>query len=392
MSQTKINVGKIVGLTPTVMSAYNNVTYVKNAFNSTRGHIDSKILCRSNIGNRLSNVSNQLNSISCRILNIKSTVEKGANEYYKTDVRIVGMKNTLIHNLSGKYNSYGNAGAFATSEISKQAADKVKTEEKDASSEFTFGKFLKDDWKLEGAVLGGSANGSGRFLGFKTKGLAEGDFIGGSVETKSYAKWDLKEGEIGVNKDIEAEGHLAKGKLKGSIGFLGGELNGSVGNVAATGTIGATLMKDNKFAPSAQIGAKAEASVAKGEAEIRTGTDKNNVHISGKGSVLGANAEAKGGVGFISVEDPSTHQTKTKFGVEGTVSAEAYAAEGELSGGYSICGIKVNASVSGKAGGAGVEAGGSVTTNGISGKLGAGLLFGAGVEISIDWSDFSLWD
>lgn len=390
MSLTKINVGSVVGLSPTVMSAYNNVSYVKNSFNSTRSHIDSKILSRNNIGNRLSNISNQLNNIGYRILDIKNTVENGANEYYRTDVRIIGMKNTIIHNVSevgrasGLYNTIG-------SEIAKQALEKEKAEEKD-SSEFSFEKFLKDDWKLEAAILSGKKTGSGSFLGLKTEGTAEGDFIGGSIETKSKAKWNPKDGEIGIEKDIEAEGHVAKGKLEGSIGYLAGEIDGSVGNVGAVGTIGATLMKDNKFVPSVEIGGKAEASVAKGNAEIRNGTEENNIHIGANGSVLDASAEAKSSVGFIKVEDPQTHKLKTKFGIEGKAGAEACAAKGEISGGISIFGIKIEAGVSGKAGAVGAGVGGSLTTGGVSGKIDAALVLGLGVEINIDWSDFSLWD
>ena len=63
-------------------------------------------------------------------------------------------------------------------------------------------------------------------------------------------------------------------------------------------------------------------------------------------------------------------------------------AKGKVSGGFTIFGIEFNASVEGKAGGAGVTAGAGVTTEGVSGKLGAGLGLGAGIEFSIDWSGF----
>lgn len=68
-----------------------------------------------------------------------------------------------------------------------------------------------------------------------------------------------------------------------------------------------------------------------------------------------------------------------------------YFSQGKVSGGFTIFGIKIDAGVTGKAGGAGVSAEGKVTTGGVSGKIGAGLGLGAGVEISIDWSNFSLW-
>ena len=80
-----------------------------------------------------------------------------------------------------------------------------------------------------------------------------------------------------------------------------------------------------------------------------------------------------------------------ELGAKCKVGAEAYLAQGKVSGGFTIFGINIDAGVTGKAGGAGVNAEGKVTTGGVSGKIGAGLGLGAGVEISIDWSNFSLW-
>lgn len=93
----------------------------------------------------------------------------------------------------------------------------------------------------------------------------------------------------------------------------------------------------------------------------------------------------------LTYKDETTGQTKTELGAKGKVGAEAYLAQGKVSGGFTIFGIKIDAGVTGKAGGAGVSAEGNVTTGGVSGKIGAGLGLGAGVEISIDWSNFSLW-
>lgn len=71
--------------------------------------------------------------------------------------------------------------------------------------------------------------------------------------------------------------------------------------------------------------------------------------------------------------------------------AEAYLAEGKVSGGIKLFGIDIDVGVSGKAGGAGVKAGAAATTGGFTASVGAGLGLGAGLDISIDWSDFKFW-
>lgn len=390
MAQIKINVGAVVGLSTTVTSAKNIVTNVKSYFNSTQRQVDGRVLNRNNLGNRMLSVSSQLSSIENRIISIKNMVEKGANNYYNTDVRVTGMKNAL----TGKISGLGIIGLVLSttggSEMSKQASNKTQVDDKDGADS-AFKKVLKDDWKIEGAVLGGKATIEGSVLGFDSSGSAEGDVIGGSIKTKSSAKWNPKKGDAGIEKSVEAEGHLAKGKLKGNIGLVGGEVSGTVGTVGATGKIGATLYKDGKFSPTLDAKLKAEAAAVKGSAAAKIGTDEINGHIKGSGTLLGAEAEAGGSIGVIKTLDENTKEVKTEYGVKGKVGAEAYLAQGKVSGGFTILGIKIDAGVTGKAGGAGVSVEGKVTTGGASGKIGAGLGLGAGVEISIDWSNFSLW-
>lgn len=390
MAQIKINVGAVVGLSPTVTSARNTVANVKSYFNSTRSQVDGRVLNRNNLGNRMSSVSDQLSNIESRIISIKSMVEKGANNYYGTDVRVMGMKNELL----GKIRTLGidglGAGTTAGLQMSKEASNKTQVDDK-GGTDSTFNKVLKDDWKIEGAMIVGKATTKGSVLGFDSSRTTEGDLIGGSIKTKSNAKWNPGKGDAGIEKGVEAEGHFAKGKLKGNIGLLGGDVSGTVGTVVASGKIGATLYKDGKFSPALEAKLKAEAIAAKGSAEAKIGTDEINGHIKGSGTLLGAEAEASGSVGKITYKDETTGQTKTELGAKGKVGAEAYLAQGKVSGGLTILGIKIDAGVTGKAGGAGVSAEGKITTGGVSGKIGAGLGLGVGVEISIDWSDFSLW-
>lgn len=391
MASTKINVGAVIGLSSTISNAKTTLGTVKSSFNSTRRQIDGKILNRNNLANRFQNVYNTLGSIETKISRIKSTVENGANWYQDTDKTVLGWSNDIVENFFASGMVGTGSGILSGAALEFERIGRIEGDDSKVNSDSTFEQVLKDDWKLEGAVLSGSATASGEILGIGVSGKAEGDLIGGSIKTKSEAKFDLENKDFGVEKSISAEGHLAKGSLSGNVGVLGGKVEGTVGTVGATGKVGASLYKDGKLSPAIEAELKAKAAVAEGSAEVTVGNEEHNIHGNAEGTVLGAEAEASGGAGMITYKDETTGKTKTDLGVQGKVSAEAYLAEGKVSGGFTLFGIDIDLGVSGKAGGAGVEAGGRVTTGGISGEIGAGLGLGLGLEISIDWSDFSLW-
>jgi hypothetical protein len=129
--------------------------------------------------------------------------------------------------------------------------------------------------------------------------------------------------------------------------------------------------------------------VAKGEENLEIGNDDFNAHEKATGELLGAKAEVSAGIGKVSYKDDNGNIT-TGLGVTGKVGAEAYVAQGKISGGFTVFGIKIDLGAEGKAGGAGVHAGGAITTGGVNGSIGAGLGLGAGLSINIDWSDFKL--
>lgn len=362
MSVIKINVSNVLNSGSSASSAKTIISSSKNNIRSVCNQIDVRIKNSNDINNRINKIYSTLNQAETRTARLKSVVDMCAVEYRNADAK--------VKKLADKTAAFPDVGSSG----------------KGKPTDSLLKKILKDQWKIEGAVIGGSVTGNGSLFGINTSGTAEGDLIGGSVKTKSDVKWDIEKGNVGAGKSIEAEGHLAKGKLKGNIGLLGGEIGGTVGSVGATGKIGVTLFKDGKLSPTIDAKAKAEAAVAKGNASVTIGNDKNNAHVKGSGTLLGAEAEASGSAGIIKSVDPVTNETKTEFGVKGKVGAEAYLAQGKVSGGISILGVKIDASVSGKAGGVGVNAGGKVTTGGISGEIGAGLGLGAGIGISIDWS------
>lgn len=227
--------------------------------------------------------------------------------------------------------------------------------------------------------LSATALAKGSISNFKTDyGLTLGQKIDDSGNLTS----------LGVEAKAGAYYSVASGELEGSLGMLKGNIKGSVGNAAVEGRIGASLIDDGKFSPSIYAKANAGASVLKGSASYSVGTDENNVFTKAEGEVLGAKANAEGSVGVITTTD-SDGTTHKSFGVKGSAGAEAYIAQGSVSRGFTFMGIKVTGSVSGKAGGAGVSAGGSITTGGASGEIGAGLGLGVGIKIDVDWSGFN---
>ncbi len=201
-------------------------------------------------------------------------------------------------------------------------------------------------------------------------------------KSKSNAKWDLDKGDAGAEFSNKTKFSLVDGKYKANIGYLQTEVEGAVGNAAVTGGIGATLFSDGKFSPNVYAKAKAEANVAEGSITDTFGTDDYNVHAGAEGTFMGAEAEAKASIGRI-VDDQTG---ETKWGAEVKAGAEAYMAQGEVSGGFTLFGIEFDATVEGKLGGGGAKAGGEVSTSAIEGEIGLGLLAGLGIKVKVDWS------
>lgn len=338
--------------------------------NTTKRQIQWQIRMQMDITSRLNCSIDRMKTMSSSVGKMSSVLDHAANQYRKTEfLNLLGgavpamvLDWTGIPKIIGGTSSSGGGG---------RGTDKL--------------------W--ESAILSGAGTIAGTIFGLNASGTASYEVIGGSVDTFGNAKWNLEKGELGAQGGIKADGYVLEGSAEGGIGGLHGSVKGEILTGSVSGGVGASLMKDGVFAPSLQGKVKAEGSVAHGEGEVHFGSDENNLHVNTEGDVLHGEVEGKAGIGVLTQEN-ADGSVETVVGAEAKVSAEGYVFSGEVSGGFSIFGIKFDASVEGNALGAGFEAGGSVTTNGISGNIGAGLGLGAGIEISIDWSDFHLpdWD
>lgn len=301
---------------------------------------------------------------------LSSSAMDAAQQYRAAEAKIVFKANIRdLVDLKDIWRDVQNVGAFAgLTSLSAGAAGTV-----------TKGKISRG---ISRAV-------SGKILGLDSKGSASLNFLNHDREKHGGAKY--KTGEDGtiasVEYSIKDKASVIKGEVKGNIGRLGGDASVELLTAACTGAVGATIYKDGKFAPSVYARAKVEAAAAKGEANVKYGSDQFDVHAKAEGTALGADAEAKAGLGLITYKDSSGNMT-TAVGVEGKVGAEAYVAQGSIKGGFKVFGIDVDVKATGTAAGVGVSAGGSITTNGVHGKIGGALGLGAGLEVSIDWSKF----
>lgn len=323
--------------------------------NSIRRKLRSKISLSESIGVRLGKINDRIDEESQALQNYSDGLENIIVTYQQTENKIAGTENASANGL---------------------------------------GEILKQLWEgTSGAVLGGAISGGNQ--SGDIKGTLSGELLGYSTKgtVTSGVKWKEKDGkyELDSVELIKAEGkaevHLAKGKAEGNIGLLSGGIEGTLGQVAATGAVVASLCSEGELNPQIGISAEVKATAASGKAETELGTDNTNMHGEAKGELLTAKAKAEAAVGKVSYED-SSGNTVTGYGATGEVGAEAYLAKGEVSGGITIFGIDIDISLGGKAGGAGVKAEGHVTTGGVGGSVGLGLGLGAEIGINIDWSNF----
>ena len=253
-----------------------------------------------------------------------------------------------------------------------------------------FAKFINNDLNASGSLISGEAGAAGEFLGIGVAGTASGSILTGEAGIESKISWEFTDedgnldfSEFGISTVAKATGSLAKGEVKGNLGYLNGRLSGEAITGTVQGEAKFALYEDGKFNPSLFFGAKAEGSVLHGEADVGFGTDQYGVHVNAEGDLLHAEAEAKAGVGYIGTDDDGN----AMYGAAAEVSAMACLAQGEVKGGVTIFGIDIDIGTKGYAGAVGVEAGASITTEGATAGFGGALGLGGKVEISVDWSD-----
>lgn len=251
-------------------------------------------------------------------------------------------------------------------------------------------KFANNQLKTDGNLIDGEASTSGELFGINSAASASGGLFHYEAGIKNSSSFKFKDengnwnfDSFGLKTSAAVGGALAVGAVSGNIGYLHGEASGEFLTAGVSADATMALYNDGKFRPSLSVGASAEASVLSGEAEAGFGTDQYGIGASASGDLLHAEAEAEAGIGYLG-EDENGNAT---YGVQAEASAMASLASGKVEGGITLFGIDINVGLSGHAGAVGVEAGGSITTEGVKANFAGAAALGAGLDISIDWSD-----
>lgn len=261
--------------------------------------------------------------------------------------------------------------------LALHVADRVANDDQvNAAEPSLASKFMAGDLSVTASVASGSVAPAPMAMGLPGFISAQGALFSITAFAKPYGKEkrsdekDKDSASYGV--EVGVKGNVAEGKLSHDCGLLHTTLSGSVLGVSATGSLGVSTLSDGEHDLGAEAKLKGTASALTGEASTRLGTDAFAIHTKSKGELGTASAEAGvhiGGDGF-----------------EAALGSEAYVAKGEVATGITLMGVSVSLTKEGSFGGKGVAAEARLDSTGMEGRLGAGLGFGAGVRVKVDWS------
>lgn len=340
--------------------AYTNLGTVRTSLKSVGG-----VVAASTAAQAVSNYGAAIRRLSARSRSLASGVKSASAAYRKTE--------------NGSRSQFSGARAVVKSIDASVIAE----------NESWLWSILRGHVKGEGALLSGSNAVNASLLGLEIGGEASGSLFWDETSRKNKLnlKFKDKDGKFtfksaSIELEGKASGAVAKGKVKGNIGKLNGELEGKFVTGSASGTTKVTLWDDGKFNPLVQLEGKAEVSLLSGSGEISYGSDNYNAHVKADGDFLYASASGKLAAGRM--EDINGNYT---YGLSAEFDAMACVAKGKVKGGITIFGIDIDVSAKGYLGAVGVECGASATKNKVKAKLGGALGGGAGVEVTVDWSD-----
>ena len=331
-----------------------------------------------NAGMDMESITRSLHVSSSKTREIISSLSR-SSESYVTVSGALKRYETNLERLSARIDAFAGAasriaGIYEDTDIGLAEGRKTASNALDKRGKKTKSKTKGLFEEREGSWKTGKEHYS---LG-PIAGSVSGAVLKRKAKLSLKTKADLKKGELSTELSGKASVSALHGKVSARTRLSMTEAEISVGKVAATGAVGITLMKGGKLDPSVNAKVSAEATVVEGKIKKRVGSKDFNVHTKAEGKVLTASAEA--GVDL------------SKEGLKASASAEAYLAKGSVSKGITLFGIKLDATVEGKAGGAGIGGMAEVGGEKASGYIGAGLGLGVGLKLEIDWSGFKGWN
>lgn len=221
-------------------------------------------------------------------------------------------------------------------------------------------KYLGNDLKTSGSI--------------KSYDTPMGDLELGAYKAKIENSFsgDFKKGDVGVGVKASAGISGVRVSNEGSAGVAYGKYDVQVGTVSGEAEAKVNIINDGKIKPEVAVSAKAEGKLLSGELEGGLGNDDFNVHAKGEGAIGTAKAEGK--LAF-----------SAKEGISGKGEVGAAVFSGKATAGFTILGVKIDASVKGEALAVGAEAefGASSNSFELGGKL--SFLAGIGLKIKVSW-------
>lgn len=283
--------------------------------------------------------------------------------------RLISRIETVSNRLE-RYSSILNSAPEALVEIDQSSKNELTNAwERATYEDGILTKFFTNDLKVSGALSVSEKESEVDLLGATVKGSTSALFYEGKI--KNSASWDLEKGTAGLKSSASIKAGLAQATGEASYGWASAAGKVEVGTASAECYAGINLISDGQFDPEIAVGAKASAELLSGEAELQLGSDDYNIHAKAEGAVGVAEAEVKAKV--------------SEDGVELGAEVGAAVFSGELSGGVTIFGIKIDITAKGEALAVGAEASFTMESDEIelSGKL--ATVLGLGLKIKVSW-------
>lgn len=386
LEEFKVNSRHLSGAGDDLVHLSNTLKTAGAEVSQIRSGLRGKIVRSDDIGNRLKQISGALDTLNANMNRYGNAAHTISGRYQTAEKKIAGTAAEtgsiagISAILGGTDNSTDESNKNAGTSGGETSADEEKKKEV--------------SWKeIKGEK-------DGKIFGFDSHGEAKGALGHAEYDNKfsTGIKWKISKDENGnsikkldditlISAAVTGSAALVVGSAKGNCGLLSGEIKGEIGKVSGQGEVKASLMEDGKFKSKISAGVEASATGAEASGKVAFGTENTDVHVSADGKLGYAKASAGVQAGKISYEN-SDGETVEAWGAGAEAGAEAYLAQGTVKGGFSIMGVKFDVGLTGKAGGVGAKAGGSVTTGGVHGSVGLGAGLGLGLDVGIDWSGF----
>ena len=201
----------------------------------------------------------------------------------------------------------------------------------------------------------------------------------------SQKKYDM---ELGYSWYKSGSVHILNGsaELKKWNDKLQASASADLGKVTFKGGVKCSLVPKKDLVPTLTFDASLTAVGLTGQLKGRVGSD--DLNIGGELKVEGGYASGSASIGFgrISYYDSDNDRMVSGHGVKAEAGAEVAAFKGTVKGSFSLFGIKIGLGLSGSALSFGAKAHVTTVNSHVDASLGASLLFGVALNVSIDWS------